>query len=132
MLDGWRVLGVQRRRRAIREAHEMEAAADFRFSVVPDMTTGANLMSDTFKRCSVRDGRFIEPCASLEGVFDGHAWGKGRGLFLQQMTHLPTGKPSRSFVVLRMGEHKEKGIVLNCCPFCGERIDAPVANDEAA
>lgn len=83
-------------------------------------------------RCTVRDKRFVEPCASLRGAFDGHPAGRGRGLFLTTLTNLTTFKPSRSFVVLRMGEHVKKGVVLNCCPFCGERIDAPVMTDEEA
>ena len=90
------------------------------------------MTDDPYKKCSVRDGRFVEPCSSLAGAFDGNAWGKGRGLFLQELTDLTTGKPSRSFVVLRMGKHREKGVVLNCCPFCCERIDAPIASDAVA
>lgn len=86
----------------------------------------------TPKRCGVRDGKFVEPCETLRSVFDGHSFGRGRRLLLQQLTHIPTLKPSRSFVVLHMGEHKEKGIVLNCCPFCGERIDAPLLDDAKA
>ena len=84
------------------------------------------------RKCRVRDGQFVEPCPSLQDVFDGSGFGKGRALFLQQLTHIPTMKPSRSFVVLRMGKHKDKGIVLNCCPFCGERIDAPILNESEA
>lgn len=81
------------------------------------------------KRCTVDKGRFVVPCSTLETAFEGSAWGKGRGLFLNELTHFPTGTPSRSFVVLRLGQHRERGIVLNCCPFCGERIDAPVSSE---
>lgn len=84
------------------------------------------------KPCSVKDGRFVVPCEVLRSCFDGSAWGKGRALFLNELTHLPTGKPSRSFVVMRLGEHKDKGVVVNVCPFCGTRIDAPVATEEKA
>ena len=84
------------------------------------------------RRCKVGDGNFVEPCPNLMDAFDGSSFGRGRALFLQQLTHIPTMKPSRSFVVLRMGKHKEKGIVLNCCPFCGERIDAPLLSAAAA
>lgn len=84
------------------------------------------------RKCAVEDGRFVIPCDTLESVFDGNSWGKGRGLFLNELTHLPTGRRSRSFVLMRMGLHKDNGIVLNCCPFCGERIDAPVLGAEEA
>ncbi len=53
--------------------------------------------------CKVHDGRFVEPCSSLEGAFDGNGFGRGRALFLYELTNLKTLKPSRSFVVLRMG-----------------------------
>lgn len=81
--------------------------------------------------CAVRDGRFVEPCTSLARSFDGSPMGKGRGLFLFNMVNLNTLTPTRSFVVLRMGEHKEKGVALNVCPFCGERIDAPFCEPAA-
>lgn len=81
------------------------------------------------RSCSVTDGRFIVPCDTLASVFEGDGFGTGRALFLMELTSFNTLKPSRSFIVLRMGEHKPKGIVLNCCPFCGERIDAPVATE---
>jgi len=76
--------------------------------------------------CRIEDGRFVLPCASLASVFDGNSSGRGRALYLEHLTNIKTLKPSRSFVVMRMGEHAKKGIILNCCPFCGERIDAPV------
>ena len=79
--------------------------------------------------CKVRDGKFVEPCTSLAGAMDGHPFGKGKALCLYEMSDLKSGKPSRSFVVLRMGQHRTKGITLNFCPFCGERIDASF-NDE--
>ena len=82
--------------------------------------------------CRVKDGSFVVPCDALASCFDGNAWGKGRALYLNELTHLPTGKPSRSFVVMRLGEHRGTGIVLNVCPFCGTRIDAPVTNEKIA
>jgi hypothetical protein len=72
-----------------------------------------------YKPCYVRDGRFVEPCVSLASVV-------GNAVSHQHFTNMTTGKPSRSFFVLKSGDHKQKGIVMNCCPFCGVRIDAPV------
>ena len=82
--------------------------------------------------CKVDDGLFVRPCTSLAGAMDGSSAGKGRALFLSQYINLRTGKPSRSFVVLRMGQHIKDGIAVNVCPFCGERIDAPFQDDEPA
>lgn len=88
-------------------------------------------MADPAKHpCTVRDGRFVEPCTSLANAFDGTPMGSGRALFLMSMTNLRTLVPTRSFVVLRMGNHLKKGIALNCCPFCGERIDAPFSGSD--
>jgi len=82
--------------------------------------------------CKITDGKFVEPCTSLAGAMDGSGFTQGRALYLHQTVNLSTLKPCRSFVVLRMGDHVQKGIALNVCPFCGERIDAPFAdNDEA-
>lgn len=81
--------------------------------------------------CKVRDGRFIEPCVAMIGAFDGSSAGKGRALFMSQYINIKTGEQSRSFVVLRMGDHIKNGVALNVCPFCGERIDAPFQDEEA-
>ncbi len=75
--------------------------------------------ANNYKPCSVRDGKFVEPCTTLASVV-------GKSVSHQHFTNFKTGQPARSFFVLKSGEHQKKGIVLNCCPFCGERIDAPV------
>jgi hypothetical protein len=37
------------------------------------------------------------------------------------------GEPTRSFVVLGGVRARQiKPVAINACPFCGERIDAPV------
>ena len=82
-------------------------------------------MSDDYKPCSVRDGSFVEPCVTLASVV-------GKAVDHMTYIHMPTGKPSRSFFVLKSGEHREKGIVMNCCPFCGTRIDTPVSDEVKA
>lgn len=75
--------------------------------------------------CKVRDGKFVEPCTSLESAMFGSPFGRGNGLFLYEMSDLKVGKPTRSFVVLRTGKNVERGVALNCCPFCKAEIDAP-------
>ena len=74
-------------------------------------------------RCTVKDDMFVVPCAALADAVGGavdHA----------HYVDMKKRKPSRSFFVLKSGAHKHKGIAMNVCPFCGERIDAPFANDE--
>lgn len=69
-------------------------------------------------RCTIKDGRFVVPCVVLAGAVGGavdHA----------HYYDMAKREPSRSFFVLKSGAHKGKGIAMNVCPFCGERIDAP-------
>ena len=74
------------------------------------------------ERCSVRDTAFVEPCDALARSF-------GRGVEHHHMVDMKTRKPSRSFVAIKSGEYSQRGLAMNVCPFCGERIDAPFAAD---
>lgn len=79
----------------------------------------------THRKCAVRDGRFVEPCETLQKSF-------GRGVNHVNWSNHETRQPSRSFVTIKSGEFQKNGIVVNCCPFCGERIDAAVESETAA
>lgn len=84
-------------------------------------------MSEEAKhKCTVRDGKFVEPCDTLDGMITTHAAYAARGstFFHCTLTNIQTGEPSRSFVGYRSTKHP-KGLLLNCCPWCCERIDAP-------
>lgn len=79
-----------------------------------------------YKRCSVRDGRFVEPCATLLKASEGeNPRGKQKGLFAWEL-HTPKG-PTRTMFGVKSGEFNVGGIMFSVCPFCGERIDAPFA-----
>ncbi len=73
-------------------------------------------------RCAVRDGRFVDPCHALslrcaQGIRGG----------LEHVRLYANGEPTRSFVVLGGVRARQiKPVAINACPFCGERIDAPV------
>lgn len=69
--------------------------------------------------CSVRDGAFVDPCEPLMRTF-------GRGVEHVHLIDFKSRKQTRSFVVIKSGEYRNKGVVANCCPFCGVRIDAPI------
>jgi hypothetical protein len=83
-------------------------------------------------RCRVRDDRFVEPCEFLgRAIQSRHGpFHRGGGIVLHNLVRLDTLKASRTFVTVRSGEWKAKGIVLNFCPFCGTQIDAPVAKQQ--
>ena len=79
--------------------------------------------------CTVREGRFVEPCVSLQSVIDGYGYGKKKGVFHMTLTNMKEMKPSRSYVGIKTNNHPN-GFLFNVCPFCGERIDAPFNSDE--
>lgn len=78
--------------------------------------------------CSVRDGKFVEPCHTLEQFLTaGGAYAvRGSGFFFMTLTHLPTNTESRSMVGYKTPQ-MPKGILVNFCPWCGTQIDAPFA-----
>ncbi len=76
------------------------------------------------KKCTVRDGKFVEPCKALsESAEYGNPRGKQKGIFAWDL-HVGRER-SRTFFGVKSGKHVEKGIAFNFCPFCGEKIDAP-------
>lgn len=80
------------------------------------------------KTCNVREGRIVEACDTLEEATEpGIPSKRGKGIVCWPLTNLDTGKPSRTFYGAQSGKHAPRGIVFNFCPFCGTRIDAPVA-----
>lgn len=78
--------------------------------------------------CTVRDGKFVEPCGMLdEFLTAGGAYAvRGSGFFFMTLTHLPTGEQSRSMVGYKTPQRKN-GLLINFCPWCGAKIDAPFA-----
>jgi hypothetical protein len=91
-------------------------------------------MSDDLK-CSVRDGRFVEPCTTLASTIENHtpAFSKAKGMAFWRYTNFRTGHPSRSFVGI-LSKSYPKGMLFNFCPFCGGNISAPFteADDQPA
>ncbi len=81
-------------------------------------------MSDQIRaKCQVDDG-ILTPCNGLRK--SSHP-GRGRGVRIQTMVDMKSGKITRSFAVLRSGDFTKNGIVLNVCPFCGEHISGHVS-----
>lgn len=79
-------------------------------------------------KCTVRDGKFIEPCETLAKACEtgNPPAGKQRGIYEWRYTNLKTNKPSRTFFGVKATQYP-KGMAFNVCPWCGERIDAPFA-----
>ena len=75
-------------------------------------------------KCTVREGRFVDPCSSLSSVIDGYGMGRAKGVFKSDLTNTKTWEPSRSYVGIKSKQHPN-GFLFNFCPFCGTQIDAP-------
>ncbi len=84
------------------------------------------------EKCEIEDARHLRPCTTLdEAMIAENPKPRARGgLYLLALTNLKDWTPSRSFAVLKSGEHQEKGIILNFCPFCGEKIDIAVETED--
>ena len=82
-------------------------------------------------QCTVRDGRFVEPCVTLASNTDNHIPGfsKAKGIFRRELTNRKTLKPSRTYYGIRSKAHPN-GFLFNVCPFCGEDISAPFTSNE--
>lgn len=83
-------------------------------------------------KCVVRDGRFVEPCEDLsnECEFGNPPPGKARGIY-SWMYFNAEHKPTRTFFGVK-STYRPKGMAFNFCPWCGERIDAPLYRDAKA
>lgn len=83
-------------------------------------------MSDR-EKCIVREGRFVEPCGPLEKAteYGNPPTGKQRGIYAWAYKNTETHAPSRTFFGAKSTSHPT-GMAFNFCPWCGERIDAPL------
>lgn len=56
---------------------------------------------------------------------------KAKGITRWVYSHIPTGKQTRSFYGVKT-KASPNGFLFNFCPFCGEKIDAPFAEEPTA
>ena len=75
----------------------------------------------TATKCSVQDG-WLHPCAGMDRLIEGRANAHRKGVTLMVLTNLSTMETTRTAAVLRSGEHRTKGILMNFCPMCGAHI----------
>lgn len=83
-------------------------------------------MTERVTKCSVRDGRFVEPCDILAENVQNNTPGFSarKGISEWNLTNFKTHLPSRRYFGVKTSAYP-KGFLFNNCPFCGERIDAP-------
>lgn len=84
-------------------------------------------------RCTVTDGRFVEPCSALDQNVQNNIPGfsKAKGIAVWNLVNHDTHKPSRRYFGVKTPAHPN-GFLFNFCPFCGVQIDAPFAEKEEA
>lgn len=82
-------------------------------------------------KCTVREGRFVDPCDTLESQTDNIAAGfsRAKGTARWHYTNINNRQPSRTFFGVKTRE-SPNGMLFNFCPWCGERIDAPFADSD--
>ena len=87
-------------------------------------------MGDSYRKCAVREGRFIDPCAPLDENVANNTPGFSatKGIAHWQLMNLETHKPSRSYFGVKT-KANPNGFLFNFCPFCGVKIDAPFNPD---
>lgn len=74
--------------------------------------------------CTVRDAKFVEPCDALAAATEyGHPRGKQKGICAYAWSNRQG--PTRTLWGAKSGEHVERGLLFNFCPYCGVRIDDP-------
>lgn len=74
--------------------------------------------------CTVRDGKFVEPCEILEQVTEyGHPRGKQKGIYAWAWSNREG--PTRTMFGVKSGDRVTPGILFNFCPFCGKSILIP-------
>jgi hypothetical protein len=84
-------------------------------------------------KCTVRDGRFVQPCGALDDMIENNIPGfsNAKGIAQWNLTNLKTHEPSRSYIGIK-SKKMPKGLLFNFCPWCGEKIDAPFADKPEA
>lgn len=88
-------------------------------------------MNEERTTCTVRDGRFVEPCVTLEQATDNNmgSFSKMKGIFCTTYTNMKTRKPARTFYGVKTKQFAN-GIAFNNCPFCGSDISAPFMQED--
>lgn len=84
-------------------------------------------------KCTVsEDGKRVSPCDLLTKACElGNPRGRAKGVFSWVLYNIDKPRdagPARVFFGIKSGEFVAKGFAFNFCPFCGERIDAPLAS----
>ncbi len=76
-------------------------------------------MTAEYKKCFM-NGKFIKPCKTLDSKLNDYD-SRGKGLNFMVLKDMETFERTRDLICYRM-KAKDKGLILNFCPWCGEQI----------
>ena len=85
-----------------------------------------------YVKCTAKKGGYAETrCNALTSVTEqyGKHAKRSKGLYHAAMVTLSTGANCGTRVILKQGQHMERGIVLKFCPFCGGPLVDQENND---
>lgn len=77
-------------------------------------------MSSNIK-CTLKENGFIDFCTGMDRCLEPQANTKSKGLVQLNLYNFKTGK-ERCLGVVYQKSRKDRGLMLNLCPWCGENI----------
>jgi hypothetical protein len=63
----------------------------------------------------------LDCCDGLSRAIDAHGLAR-RALSAEHVINAKNGRSVRTLLVLRSGEFRKDGVVVNYCPFCGTQV----------
>lgn len=79
-------------------------------------------------KCEIVDND-IELCQALSAAIDNHnSYSKAKGLYHRSLVNMETFKFSRCELGLK-SKNFPNGLMLNFCPFCGEKVNTLLVAD---
>lgn len=79
-------------------------------------------------KCKLKD-KFINPCIWLKKNLNDYGT-KQKGFNLAELKNLETLEKIRDIIFYKM-DSKDKGVVLNFCPWCGEKLHDQFGEENA-
>lgn len=81
-------------------------------------------MSEAEKKvCVANKGGFLESaCEAMQNSVMHHPSKKSKGLFARSVLNFVTGEKPGTMVTLHSGDFVGDGVLLNYCPFCGNKM----------
>ena len=77
----------------------------------------------SYQKCKFMLGGYLEEsCKALKDAVELFPTRKSKGLYAQNRVMLSDNRSLGTAVLLKSGGFRERGVLLNYCPFCGNQI----------